>query len=98
MYFNKRQKTSPETSLPVLKELLEKLRGLEDFSEDGLRELVSAYIQEKGVKNGVVLWPLRIALSGKEATPGGAYEIGYLLGKDESLARLETAISRLETM
>jgi len=98
MYANKRQKTSPETSLPVLKELLEKLRGLEDFSEDGLRELVSAYIQEKGVKNGAVLWPLRIALSGKEATPGGAYEIGYLLGKEESLSRLEKAVARLEAM
>ncbi len=96
LYTNKRQKTTPESALAVLEDLLEPLRGLEDFSEEGLRALVSGYIEGKGLKNGAVLWPLRIALSGKEATPGGAYEIGYLLGKDESLKRLETAVARLQ--
>ncbi len=98
LYTNKRQKTTPSSALAVLEELLEPLRGLEDFSEEGLRTLVSGYIESKGLKNGAVLWPLRIALSGKEATPGGAYEIGYLLGKDESLKRVETAIARLKAM
>ena len=82
----------------VLEELLEELRGLDDFSEEGLRTAVSRYIEAKGLKNGAVLWPLRIALSGREATPGGAYEIGYLLGRDESLRRLETAVARLKAM
>ena len=67
-------------------------------TEEGLRGVVSGYIESKGLKYGAVLWPLRIALSGREATPGGAYEIGYLLGKDESLRRLETAVARLKAM
>ena len=96
LYTNKRQKTTPETALPVLRDLYGRLEKLDDFSEEGLRSTVSAYIEEKGLKNGPVLWPLRIALSGREATPGGAYEIGYLLGKKESLCRLKAAIDRLE--
>ena len=98
LYTNKRQKTTPASVLPVLEELLEELRGLDDFSEEGLRTAVSRYIEAKGLKNGAVLGPLRIALSGREATPGGAYEIGYLLGRDESLRRLETAVARLKAM
>ena len=98
LYTNKRQKTTPAGALPVLEELLELLRSLDDFTEEGLRGVVSGYIESKGLKNGAVLWPLRIALSGREATPGGAYEIGYLLGKDESLRRLETAVARLKAM
>ena len=48
------------------------------------------------VKNGVVLWPIRTALSGKRATPGGAFEIAYVLGKEESLRRIQVGIDRLE--
>jgi glutamyl-tRNA synthetase len=53
------------------------------------------YIEQKQVKNGYVLWPLRVAVSGKMSTPGGAYEIAYLLGKGETLKRLEKSISML---
>ena len=53
-------------------------------------------IAESGMKNGAVLWPLRIAISGLANTPGGAFEIAYLLGKDETLHRLDAAIARLK--
>lgn len=48
------------------------------------------------MKNGQVLWPVRTALTGKQFTPGGAIEIAYILGKDESLSRIRTGIERLE--
>ena len=48
------------------------------------------------VKNSVIFWPIRTALSGKRATPGGAIEIAYLLGKEESLRRIQVGIDRLE--
>jgi len=52
-------------------------------------------IQEWGRKNGSVLWPMRIAISGLESTPGGAFEIAYLLGKEETLRRMEKSLARL---
>ena len=52
-------------------------------------------IQEWGRKTGSVLWPMRIAISGQESTPGGAFEIAYLLGKKETLSRMQYSLSRL---
>ena len=54
------------------------------------------YVKEKGCKNGYVMWPVRTAVSGKQMTPGGATELMEVLGKEESLARLRTAIEKLE--
>ena len=54
-----------------------------------------AAIAEHGLKNATVLWPMRIAVSGLLSTPGGAFEIAYLLGRDETLARLRKAIEKL---
>ncbi len=53
-------------------------------------------IADKGVKNGIVLWPLRTALSGKMSTPGGATEIAYIIGKDETLARVNKAVNFIQ--
>jgi glutamyl-tRNA synthetase len=55
-----------------------------------------ALVEEMGVKNGVVLWPVRTALSGKQFTPGGAFEIAEILGKDESIKRIYAGIKLLE--
>lgn len=49
----------------------------------------------KGIKNGQILYPVRIALSGKETTPGGATELAVVLGKEETLNRIRTALSKL---
>ena len=54
-----------------------------------------AAIAQAGMKNGAVLWPLRIAISGQANTPGGAIEIAWLLGKEETLARLDRFIATL---
>ncbi len=95
MFFNKKQKSTLETSAEVLRDLYPRLEAVEDFSEDNIRTVVSAYIEERGVKNGLVLWPLRIAIAGKMNTPGGAYEIGYLLGKEETLRRMRISMGKL---
>ena len=57
--------------------------------------LLMEYIQNKGIKNGTGLWPVRTAVSGKQMTPGGAFEIMDILGKEESLRRMEVGISKL---
>ena len=95
MYTHKKMKTNAENSLQVLQELLPRFEELEDFSEQSIEAVIMAYIQEKGIKNGQGLWPVRTAVSGKQSTPGGAYEIMNILGKEESLNRIRTAIHKL---
>lgn len=95
MYVHKKMKTTKETSLEVLKELLPVLEAQEDYSNDGLFAVLSAYVSEKGVKTGFVMWPIRTAVSGKQMTPAGATEIMEVLGKEESLKRIKKGIELL---
>lgn len=96
MYTHKKMKTNSQNSLEVLKETLPLLKAQEDYSLEALHDLIMDYISKKGVKNGVVLWPLRTAVSGKQSTPGGAFEIMEIIGKDETIRRIETGIEKLE--
>ena len=96
MFTHKKMKTNSENSLEVLKEVLPKFEALEDYSIPAIESLLMGYIAEKGIKNGQGLWPVRTAVSGKQSTPGGAYEIMNILGKEESLARLRKAVEMLE--
>jgi len=95
MYTHKKMKTDAESSLKVLKDLLPRFEDLEDYSEANIETLLMTYIAEQGIKNGQGLWPIRTAVSGKQSTPGGAYEIISILGKEESLRRIEIAIEKL---
>lgn len=95
MFTHKKMKTNSENSLIVLNDLLPRFEALEDYSESAIEDLIVAYIQEKEIKNGQGLWPVRTAVSGKQSTPGGAYEIMSILGKEESLRRIRIAIEKL---
>ncbi|MCR5008707.1 MAG: glutamate--tRNA ligase, partial [Oribacterium sp.] len=92
----KKSKTNLENSLQLLKDVLPLLKAQEDYSNDALFALLSEYGKEKELKTGFVMWPIRIALSGKQMTPAGATEIMEVLGKDESIKRLEAGIAKLE--
>lgn len=96
MYTHKKMKTTAETSLAVLKEVLPLLKAQEDYSNDALYAMLSAYVAEKGYKNGYVMWPIRTAVSGKQMTPGGATELMEILGKEESIARIKKGIEMLQ--
>lgn len=95
MYTHKKMKTNEQTSLLVLTELLPVLEEQEDYSNDALYATLLKYVEEKGCKNGYVMWPLRTAVSGKQMTPGGATELMEVLGKEESLARIRKGIKLL---
>lgn len=95
MYNNKKSKCNPEKALEILKDVLPKLEAQEDFSNDALFEMLSEYGKENGYKTGLLMWPLRTAVSGKQMTPGGATELMALLGKEESIVRIENAIGKL---
>ena len=96
LYTHKKMKTNAESSLAVLKDLLPVLEAQQEFTNDGLFAAMKSYIQEKGYKNGYVLWPVRIAVSGKQTTPAGATEIMEVLGKEETIARIREGIRKLE--
>ena len=96
MYRHKKMKTTEETSLAVLKEVLPVLEAQEDYTNDPLYASLSAFVKEHGYKNGYVMWPLRTAVSGKQMTPAGATEIMEIIGKEETLKRVHAAIEKLE--
>lgn len=96
MYAHKKMKTTPESSLEVLRELLPVFEKQEDYSNDALYDTLCRYVKEKGCKNGYAMWPVRTAVSGKQMTPGGATELMEVLGREESVARIQAAIAKLE--
>lgn len=95
LYVNKKMKTNEEISKQSLEAILPVLEGVDSWTHDAIHDALFALIEKLGVKNGVVLFPLRVALSGKKFTPGGGVELAELLGKEESVARIKAAIAKL---
>ena len=96
LYNNKKMKTNPEVALSSLKAARATLAETEDWSQANLHDVLMNLVQTLGIKNGQLLFPVRIALTGKAFTPGGAIEIAAILGKEESLKRLDASIAQLE--
>ncbi|MFI3201224.1 MAG: glutamate--tRNA ligase [Eubacteriales bacterium] len=96
MYCHKKMKTTKESSLEVLKEVLPIFEEVDDYSNDNLYSTLLKYVEQKGCKNGYAMWPVRTAVSGKQMTPAGATELMELFGKEESIARIKQGITYLE--
>lgn len=96
IFINKKSKTNLENSLVSLKIAKEKLENLKNWDYESIHELLLKLAEEQNVKNGTLMWPIRIAISGKKMTPGGAIEILDILGKEEALKRIEAGIKKLE--
>ncbi|NDO50235.1 glutamate--tRNA ligase [Lachnospiraceae bacterium MD335] len=96
MYAHKKMKTTQESAIEVLKEVLPMLEAQEEYTNDALYQLLLSYVEKKGVKNGYVMWPIRTAVSGLQMTPAGATEIMEVLGKEETLIRIRKGIELLE--
>ena len=95
LYANKKQKTTPETAKTALEALKPVLEGLDSWNKDAIFEACKALAEQMEVKNGWLLYPLGIALSGKQRTPGGGTDLAAMLGKEETLARLDAALAAL---
>ena len=95
LYANKKQKTTPETAKTALEALKPVLEGLDAWNKDAIFEACKALAEQMEVKNGWLLYPLGIALSGKQRTPGGGTDLAAMLGKEETLARLDAALAAL---
>lgn len=95
LYVHKKSKTTLENSLTSLQAILPVLEGLTAWTNESLYEALVALAAKLEVKNSIILWPLRVAVSGKASTPGGATEICALLGKQESIDRVIRGIELL---
>ena len=95
LYEHKKMKTNKEIALDMLKTVLPVIEAIDDFTAEAIHDSVFNLIEKLGVKNGLVLWPLRVAVSGKQFTPGGAIEIAEILGKEETVSRIKRGIELL---
>jgi len=95
LFTNKKSKTDSVVSAEVLDFVIPALTALPEWTETALHETLLGMAEARGMKNGTLLWPVRIALAGKVVTPGGAIEIASLLGREESLRRLNFGRSKL---
>lgn len=96
LYENKKMKTNCDTALDALTRSLPVMEAIEDWRFDVLHDALFKLIADMGVKNGYVLWPVRVAISGKQFTPGGAFEIAEIIGKDDTIARMKRSIELLK--
>lgn len=95
MFVNKKSKTTLENVPEILKAVIEELSGIDSWNSDSIKECLLGLAVKMELKNGTVMWPARIAAAGKTVTPGGAVEILDILGKEESLRRLNLGLSKL---
>lgn len=95
LFVHKKMKTTKELSKNSLIEILPVLENEQEFELDRLHDLIMDKINELGIKNGQMLWPLRTALTGEPTSPCGAIDLLVLLGKDESIKRIKSSIDRL---
>ena len=92
LYINEKNKLTKEESLTILKSILPIFESINDFSNDNLFLTLKEYAKSNDLKVGKLMWPIRIALSGLENTPAGATEIASIIGKEETIKRLNEAI------
>jgi len=95
LYTHKKMKTNPENSLEALNEVLPVLEGITEWTKENIHDSLIALVEKLELKNGRILWPVRVAVSGKAFTPGGGVELAYILGKDETIARIKKGIEQL---
>lgn len=95
LYIHKKMKTDAASAKEALSAALPVLEALDDYSVAGVHAALFGLIEALGVKNGYILWPLRVALSGVEVSPGGGVELAALFGKQETLRRISLALAQL---
>ena len=97
LFLNKKNKiTEFNTPITVLTRANEILEGVTSFDNDTLFASLTPLSEELGLKTGAIMWCIRIAVSGMSATPGGATEIMEVIGKDEAISRIKTALQKLQ--
>lgn len=95
LYTSKKMKTNPENSKESLEKILPVLEGITGWTMENIHTRLFRLIEQLGVKNGLLLYPLRVAVSGKQFTPGGGVELAAIIGKEKTIARVKAALDKL---
>jgi len=95
LYIHKKSKTDEEISLAMLRAARTAFKNLTDWTNEAVHDTFISLAERLNVKNATLMWPVRIAVSGKAVTPGGAVEICLILGRDETLRRIAAGIEKL---
>ena len=95
IFVNKKSKSTCESSKLMLEKSIELLESLPDWQQETLHDALIGLAEKLEVKNGLLMWPVRVAASGKTVTPGGAIEVLGILGREKSLERLKLGLEKL---
>ena len=95
LFVHKKSKSDKESSKDVLTRIIPAFEAVSDWNDENIMAVMVNMAESMGAKNAKVMWPVRIAAAGKAVTPGGAVEICRILGKEETLARLNIALEKL---
>jgi len=95
LYVNKKMKTDEAVSKSVLAQILPAFEAIADWTRDNIHDALVRVVEKMEVKNGIVFNPLRVALSGKPTSPGGSPDLAYILGKEETLSRIQAGVAKL---
>ncbi len=95
LFYHKKMKTDAEIAKLVLPKARKAIAELKEFTFDSVHDTLMELVAKLGLKNGQVFWCVRVAISAKESTPGGVMELAELLGKEETLRRLDFSIQLL---
>lgn len=95
LFVNEKQKATAELAKELLPKIKEVLSSVDEWNNSSLFEALVKLSAEAGVKKQAVLWIARIAITGKSATAGGATEIAELIGKEETLKRIDYSLGLL---
>lgn len=95
LFYHKKMKTDAEVAKVCLKEAVGIFEGLDEFSEEKIHDALVARCEELGMKKGQMLFTVRVGLTGCASTPGGAVEMADILGREESVRRLQFSLKLL---
>ena len=91
-------KTTYQSSLDTLNKIIPIFENISNWTIENIHDVSFNLIKEMEVKNGIVLWPIRVSTSGKQFTPGGGIEIAEILGKEETINRIKIGIQKLSNI
>jgi len=95
LFVHKKSKTDKTISLEMLNIARAAFGSLAEWTSESIHDMLISLALEKGIKNATLMWPVRIAVTGKAVTPGGAVEICFILGRDETIRRIDSGIKAL---
>ncbi len=96
LFINKKSKSTVESSVEMLTNAIPALDSLSEWTQESIHDCLVSLAEQLGVKNGLLMWPVRIGVSGKTVTPGGAVEVLGMVGREQSLIRLNNTLEALK--